>query len=173
MKKPRCLTIVLILSAAVMFTACGKITGVTGNPSDKSAKPQDNLAEIYRIALDSFMPLDEALNHDMKYIAIDGDTLKNIDKDGKNSIMDYFKKYNVDVMDASLEDLKEKGLFNKGRGIDGILLSISEIKVESDDRVMVEGSKYRSPLGAIGVECVIVYKDDKWQLENSKITWIS
>lgn len=128
----------------------------------------------YIAALDSFMPLDEGLNGGMKYIAVDGSTLEHLSGSDRKEVLRYFEKYGVKVMDASLEKLKEMGLFNeKSLSLDGILLSIKKVDINSRDKIIIEGSKYRSGLGAIGVKCALVYKDGKWQVENAGITWIS
>jgi len=135
--------------------------------------PNKNLAEIYSLALDSFMPLDKGLNHDMKFIAIDTSTLKEATGDDKKQVLDYFKKYGVEVLDASLEELKERGLFEeKKMALDGILLRIKSIDVKLD-MVTIEGSKYRSGTGAIDVISTLIYKAGKWQLKEAEMTWIS
>jgi len=132
-----------------------------------------NLAEIYILALDSFMPLDKGLNHDMKFIAIDTRTLEEATGEDKKQVLDYFKKYGVDVLDASLEELKEQGLFDEKKMVlDGILLRVKNIDVKPD-MVTIEGSKYRSGNGAIGVISTLIYKEGKWQLKEAKMAWIS
>ncbi|KAF1085011.1 hypothetical protein SPSYN_01147 [Sporotomaculum syntrophicum] len=63
----------------------------------------------------------------MEYIAIDMTGL-NISAQDKTTILDYFKKCKVTVIEASFDDLKQKGLFDeKSLTLDGILLSIKKL----------------------------------------------
>ncbi|WP_423336442.1 hypothetical protein [Neobacillus sp. 19] len=47
------------------------------------------------------------------------------------------------------------------------------MKYKFFNNVFFEGSKYRSAKGAIGVESTIYFKEGKWQIKESKETWIS
>ncbi|MDF2039900.1 hypothetical protein P2R12_23450 [Cytobacillus oceanisediminis] len=78
-------------------------------------------------------------------------------------------------MDASLDQLKERGLYNEEEmGLEeGVLLRIENMKYKLLNNVYFEGSKYRSAKGAIGVESTIHFKEGKWQVKESKETWIS
>lgn len=133
-----------------------------------------NLTDVYCSALDSFMPLDNGLNYDMQYISIDGSSLKYLQDNQIDEVLKYFKKYNVKVMNASFDVLKQKGLFNEKKLIlDGLLLSVKDINIISSTYIIIEGSKYRSGDGAIGVRCALKYKDGKWNVEKADIMWIS
>lgn len=133
-----------------------------------------SLVDVYSVALDSFMPLDEGINGDMKFIAIEGNTLKYLQTDKRNNVLKNFEKYKVKVMDASLEELKKMGLFNeKQLYLEGILLSVEDITILSDKEIVVEGSKYRSGDGAIGVKCTLKYQNGNWEVDKAGITWKS
>jgi hypothetical protein len=133
-----------------------------------------NLTDVYCVALDSFMPLDNGLNYEMQYISIDGSSLKYLQDNQIDEVLKYFKKYNVKVINASFDVLKEKGLFNEKKLVlDGLLLSVKDINIISNTYIIVEGSKYRSGDGAIGVKCALKYKDGKWNVEKADIMWIS
>lgn len=138
-------------------------------------EPKEHLGEIYSVALDSIMEQDEALNSDMEYIAIDMSNFEEVDENDKKEIINYFKeKYKVDVMDATLEQLKEKGLYNSDTmALNGILLRIEKVEFKFNNNVFFEGSKYRSGLGAVGVEVTVHYKDNQWKSKEAKMTWIS
>lgn len=64
-------------------------------------------------------------------------------------------------MDASLDQLEEKGLFNTDTiGLEkGVLLKIENIKYKLFNKIFFEGSKYRSAKGAIGVDGTIHFKE--------------
>ncbi len=156
-------SILLILS--LFLTACN--IGVD---------PKEHLGEIYSVALDSIMEKDEALSSEMKFIAID---MSNFD-DGlsakdKEAIITFFKdKYKVDVMEATFDELKEKGFYDPEKmSLTGVLLRIEKMDFKWNHNVFFEGSKFRSGLGAIGVEGTVHYKDGTWQMKESKETWIS
>lgn len=138
-------------------------------------EPKEHLGEIYTVALDSIMEQDEALSSEMKYIAIDMSNFDDVDEDSKKEILSYFKeKYKVDVMDATFEQLKEKGLYNQDTlSLDGVLLRVEKVEFKVNDNIFFEGSKYRSGLGAVGVEVTVHHKDNKWKAKEVKQTWIS
>jgi hypothetical protein len=144
--------------------------------SDIFNKEEENksysLAKLYCIALDSFIPVDKGLNRDMEYIAIDIETLEITDLKAKNYIKEYFSKYNVPVIFESFESLKAKGKVGELNSLEGILLSIKNKKI-SEKKAIIEGSKFRSGIGAIGMHCKLVYKDGKWELTESRMSWIS
>ena len=51
-------------------------------------------------------------------------------------------------------------------------LRMEKVDVTST-KVVFTGSKYRSGLGAIGMEVTVQKKDGKWQVTESKMIWIS
>ena len=138
-------------------------------------EPKEHLGEIYTVALDSIMEQDKALSSEMKYIAIDMSNFDDVDEDSKKEILNYFKeKYKVDVIDATFEQLKEKGLYNRDTmSLDGVLLRIEKVEFKVNDDIFFEGSKYRSGLGAVGVEVTVHHKDNNWKVKEVKQTWIS
>jgi hypothetical protein len=142
---------------------------------NNGVNPKDHLGEIYSIALDNIMNYDEELSSDMKFIAIDMSKFDELGEKDKKEILNYFKdKYKVDVMDATFEELKEKGYYDSDKkGLDGVLLKISKVDFKFNNNIFFEGSKNRSSLGAVGVENTVHYKDGKWQIKVSKETWVS
>lgn len=140
----------------------------------KEVNLDQQMGEIYNVALESLMELDKGLNGGMEYIAIDMSNLDLSDND-RAEIMDFLKnKYNVDVKSATYEELKEQGLYNpENMVLDGVLLKIEKVDFKDNNDVQFELSKYRAPLGAIGLEVVVHYKDGKWQIKEKNNTWIS
>ena len=138
-------------------------------------EPKEHLGEIYSVALDSIMEQDEVLSKDMEYIAIDMSNFNEVDESDKDVILSHFKeKYNVEVMDATLEELTEKGLYNPDTFVlDGVLLKIKKVSFKGNNTIFFDGSKYRAGDGGIGVEVIIHYKDNKWKAKEVKKTWIS
>lgn len=137
--------------------------------------PKEHLSEIYTLALDVFMEEDAALNSDMAFIAIDMSNFNELADDDKEAILNYFEdKYDVEVMDATFEELQEMGLFDQDEMVlDGVLLSLETVTFKFNNHIFFEGSKYRSALGAVGGEVTVHYKNNEWKVKESKMTWIS
>ncbi|WP_201004155.1 peptide ABC transporter substrate-binding protein [Paenibacillus glycanilyticus] len=151
----------LILPSVMLATACTK------------TKPTKDMGELYSLALDAYMPIDEGLNGNMKYIAIDMSTFKDLDNTDKKQILLYLNKYNVEVIEATYDQLKSKGLFNpQTKVFDGVLLRVEKTEI-SNKKFVVEGSKFRSGDGAIGTKVIVEYINGKWQVTKADGTWIS
>ena len=151
----------------------GLLSACNSNTELKESK--EPLVEIYSIALDTIMAEDGALNSDMEFIAIDMSNFEDLDESDKEEILSYFKKkYKVSVMDATFEQLKEKGLYNfSTMALDGVLLRIEKVDFESNNEIVFQGSKYRASEGAIGIEFRVHYKDDKWEAKEVRLLRIS
>ncbi|KOO42787.1 hypothetical protein [Priestia koreensis] len=137
--------------------------------------PKDHLGEIYTVVLDSIMKEDKSLNSDMEFIAIDMSSFNEVNGDDKKVILSYFRdKYNVDVMNATMDKLKDQGYYNQDTmSLDGVLLKIEKIEVKFNNSVLIQASKFRSGKGAIGVESKVHYKDGKWKIKESNEIWAS
>jgi hypothetical protein len=151
----------LALLSVMLATACS------------NTMPKKDIGELYSLALDAYIPIDEGLNGGMKYIAIDMSNFKDLDNTDKEQILKHFNKYNVEVMEATYEQLKAKGLYDpKTMVLNGILLRVEKTE-NSNKKFVVEGSKYRSGLGANGTKIVVELKNDKWQVTKADTTWES
>ncbi|WP_232697578.1 peptide ABC transporter substrate-binding protein [Brevibacillus daliensis] len=135
--------------------------------------PTTDMGELYSLALDAYMPIDEGLNDGIEYIAIDMSNFVDLDQGDKEQILKHFEKFNVEVMEATLEQLKTKGLYDPETGsLDGLLLRVENTEIHGN-KMIVDGSKYRSGDGAIGLKVVVVNKEGSWQVVNAVSTWIS
>jgi len=132
------------------------------------------LADIYSTAFDALMEEDKSLNDNMAYIAIDLSTFEDLNETAKLEILDYFaNEYDIDVMDATFEMLREKGYFNEeALALDGVLLRKEKVDI-SNTKVVFTGSKYRSGKGAIGMEVTLRKKGGEWVVTKSKLNWIA
>lgn len=111
------------------------------------------------------MTLDEGLNSNMEYIAVNFNA--NINNENKENILKYLERYDVDVMESSLKELREKGLSDELGNLKGILLTIDDIKVESVNKIIIKASKYRSGIGAISGEWTLTNENGTWKIESS------
>lgn len=151
----------LVLLCVMLSTACS------------NSNPTKDMGELYSLALDAYMPIDEGLNGGIEYIAIDMSNFEDIDETDKEQILKYFDKYNVEVMEATYEQLKDKELYDpQTLVLNGVLLRVEKIEI-SKKQVVIEGSKYRAGDGAIGTKVIVEYKNGKWQVTKADSTWIS
>ncbi len=129
--------------------------------------------QIYSAALDAIMPLEDSLNQNMTYIAIDTDTLVDATDEDIANIIDHLTKYNVEVIEASFDTLKSKDMVKDGNTLEGVLLKISSVKIISEDKIEIIGSKYKSGIAAVGVKCELINDAGEWIVESSEIIWMS
>lgn len=135
-----------------------------------STKETPDWVAIYHEAFTEVMAMDEGLNGDMTYIAIDDTSMSLTDED-LQELMERMSAYGVEVIHASYESLKEDGKTDEWGGLSGILLSVDAAEVSDDIVFMV--TKYRSGLGAIGVRCTFVPDKDGYKLKEAVMEWIS
>lgn len=147
------------------------------NELDIKILKSDKIASMYETMLDEIWKEDEALNSDAEFICIDFENLKKIDnknnseftsiEDGtKQNILTYAKKYHEIVIANSMEELKEKGLFNEETmSLKGVLIYIDEIEEISENKAIISMVKYRSGLGAIFSKYELTFKDEKWEIK--------
>lgn len=136
-------------------------------------EPKDRLEEISRIALDSIIKEDRSIK-DIKYISIETEKL-DLNKNEKAKLREYFKKYNKRVVSLSMSDLKRVGLFNyfdwdiSG----GVLISIDEVKVRTNEKVIIKVSTFKAGLGGSGYLCTLEFINGEWKLVSKDFLWIA
>ncbi|QNK57101.1 hypothetical protein [Paenibacillus sp. PAMC21692] len=148
----------------------GQCIDISGETDDSD--PERDMGEIYQLALDAYLPLWKGLIDDMKYIAIDMSNLTDLSDKDKKQILEYFSKYNVDIIDSNLEQLEEKGLVKDASSIDGVLLRVESTEI-LENKVTIKGSVYKSAKGAIGTLVEVEFLNGKWQVTKANDTWIS
>lgn len=157
----------------------------------KSDPPQVNYAkieevknytvEMYKKILDDLLNQDSAINEGAKFIAIDftnflayhkdrydgSSQLRNLSTNEKNQLLDYCKKYNENVIEATMEKLKEKGYFNeKNMYLQGILITVTNTEKVEFDKAILSLQKYRGGLAAVFPKYELTLVDnDYWNLQ--------
>lgn len=155
----------LPLLIAIWFTAC-----------NQEQHTNVDLGSVYSHALDSIMVKDEALNSEMQFIALDLTIVKELSEDDKKEIKRFLRdKYEVEVIEATLKELKDKGMYNsKTMVLHGVLLKVEKAKFTSHNKAFeFEGSKYRAGNGAVGVKGKLRYVDGRWQPFEVQELWVS
>ncbi|MNJ52649.1 hypothetical protein D3C77_479950 [compost metagenome] len=129
--------------------------------------------QLYGLAFEAMMPIDEALNENMKYIAIDFSELSHLTEQDKQYIEDYMGKFLVEVKNATFEQFEESEDFrDNGMVLDGVLLKVDKVEI-SEHGAVIEGSKYRSGNGAIGVSIQLTLENGAWKVSEANTTWVS
>lgn len=132
-----------------------------------------DMRDIYTLILDAILTVHPGHQNGTAFIAIDMSNFTGVDADDKQRILDHFREYGVDVLEATFDQLVEKGLYDSERmALTGILLRIGELAV-SDTTIVATGSVYHSAKGAHGLEVTVERKDGQWQVTMVEETWIS
>ncbi len=137
--------------------------------------------EMYKKILDDLINQDSAINEGAKFIAIDftnflayhkdeydGSTqLRNLSPNEKKQLLDYCKKYNENVIEATMEELKEKGYYDeKNMYLQGILIKVNETEKIEFDKAILSLQKYRGGLAAVFSKYELTLVDnDYWTLQ--------
>lgn len=137
--------------------------------------------EMYKKILDDLINQDSAINEDAEFIAIDftkflayhkdrhdgGSQLRSLSPNEKKELLEYCKKYNENVIEATMEELKEKGYFDqKNLYLQGILITATDIEKIEFDKAVLSLEKYRGGLAAVFPEYELTLVDnDYWELK--------
>ncbi|MUG46354.1 hypothetical protein [Paenibacillus woosongensis] len=152
--------------------------GETENDQDTTSNPEadGSAGQLYGLVFEAMMPIDEALNEDLKYIAIDFSVLTQLTEEDKQYIEEYISsRFAAPVRDATFEQLKESegdDFTVNGMVLSGVLLQIDKVEI-SEHGAVIEGMKYRSGNGAVGIAIQLELKDGAWKVIEATNTWIS
>jgi hypothetical protein len=156
-----------ISAAAVMLliiAATGCCAGAKGGVQTGGA---------YYAVFNELFSDDSALNHEIKYIAVDMSRSKAVDNSDFIAYMANFcDKEGYTLLEDGYDGLVEKGLITELYFEDGVIISFDDVSL-SDDKLCTNASKWRSGLGAIGAEYTVEYKDGEWTITNEQGMWIS
>ncbi|MBP7223121.1 MAG: hypothetical protein KBA50_07720 [Sedimentibacter sp.] len=127
----------------------------------------------YSLVIDKLYNEDSALNHEIKYIAVDTSLIKNLSEEQKSALLKEVEKYGFEVLDMTIEELKEEGYIEDLFFKEGILFKLEDEPIGGNS-ILMNVSKWRSGLGAIGYDDLKVkYKNGKWQITDLGRAWIS
>ncbi|MBO8157547.1 MAG: hypothetical protein H0Z32_13955 [Bacillaceae bacterium] len=157
----------------MFITVLGILLGGCG--TDHGGSPESDLSGMYISAFEELIQQDSGLNYPMNFISFDFTELE-LSQAEKERIMDYFEaEYEAEIMEKDLEQLQDEGYFNKEKLMleEGFLLSIKKVEKLSKGHYKVEGEKYRSGLGAIGLAIEVQKNNGSWEVSDSTYLWIS
>jgi Ca-activated chloride channel family protein len=127
----------------------------------------------YTAVIDKLYNEDEALNSDIKYIAVDTSLINYLSDNQKLILLKDLEKYGYTVLDMTFEELEKEGYIEDLYFKEGILFKLED-KTMNKNSITMDVSKWRSGLGAIGYDDLkAVYKNGKWEVTKTGNAWIS
>lgn len=132
-----------------------------------------DMVGAYTTVIDKLYNEDTALNHDIKYIAVDTSLIKNLSDEQKSVLLKEIENYGYIVLDMTFEELEKQGYIEDLYFKEGILFKVEDIS-KSGNSITMDVSKWRSGLGAIGYnDLVVKYRNGKWEVIKTGSSWIS
>ena len=135
------------------------------------------LAEAYFLVFQYLFEADPALNHEIKYIALDLSEIKFQAQDVLIRLVeDFCAEFGFTLLLNDFEGLREKGYITfdplPPRFQDGIIISFQDITL-TDDTLVTKAEKWRSGRGAIGSTFTVEKTDGTWELLPLESMWAS
>lgn len=151
-------------------------TATNGNaqPETLSDEMNGSAGQLYAITFEAMMELEEALNDEMNYIAVDLSEMTQLTEDDKTYIIKHLQSFGTEIRDRTLEQLiqEEKPDQDLPAALKGVLLRINKVEI-TEDSARIEGSKYRSGTGAVGARITLKLEQGAWKLADSEMIRIS
>lgn len=152
-----------------MFIILFVLGCTTDNETGESADPID----AYLLVIDMLYEDDPALNHNIRYLAIDTTNMTNLTEEDKDILLEELEKYGHTVLNMTYYELEEEGYIEDLYFKEGILIRIED-EVMEDNIVKMNASKWKSGLGAIGYDGMTVeYNGEIWEITGVVSNWIS
>ena len=147
------------------------------NGSDKPKALHEEMngsaGQLYAMTFEAMMKLDEALNHEMDYIAVDLSEMTQLTEDDKTYIINHLQSFGTEIRDRTLEQLiEEENPDQNSPTLKGVLLRVDKVEI-TEDSARIEGSKFRSGTGAVGARITLKLEQGTWKLADSEMIWIS
>jgi Ca-activated chloride channel family protein len=151
---------ILLIIIFVMISGC-------------TAKEAPDGAGAYEAAIDKLYNEDEALNMNIKYLAVDTTKMKNLTEESKKTFLKKLEKYGLTVLDTTSVELEKNGYIKDTNFEEGILFELEDEQMKNNT-IKMDVSKFRSGMGAIGYEGMeLKYRNGKWKIKKSGSPWIS
>lgn len=126
------------------------------------------LIDAYILAYDAIYNGDSEPKKDFIILDMESNYFVDTNYEERQKLVEHFNKYNKQVLNASLFKLKEIGL-TKENGtiiINGDLLTITNVYSNSEENLIIEGTKYYSSLAAYSYRITLKNDNGKWKIEN-------
>lgn len=141
-------------------------------------KKSDKIVALYKTIIDDIVESQNGIYSNDKYISLDVKSLKapslektaeysSLTEEEQNELLEYCEKYNKEVKNLSMEELKEQG-FNKGDDtfieLEGALLGVLEIEQLTENKAVITFQSFHTGLGAVMPKYELKYKNGKWDI---------
>lgn len=137
------------------------------------SKEELDMVWAYTTVIDKLYNEDTALNSDIKYIAVDTSLIKNLSDEQMSILLKKVEDYGYIVLDMTFKELEEQGYIDDLYFKEGILFKLEDVS-KSKNSIIMDVSKWRSGLGAIGYDDLVVkYQNGKWEVKKTGSAWIS
>ena len=138
----------------------------------------NTLYKAYYLVARKLFDMDTGLNNDIKLIGIDMAGVQDSErKQLKNLLLMWVNDINLKPYFATYEELVTMGFIvtepiEEAGFKDGVLIQFAESSFKNDT-LIVNASKYRWPLGAVGAEFTVHFKDGAWTVGEPEMVWMS
>ena len=161
------MTVLSVILSLLVLTAACSTQAPTSEGSDAAQ------AEAYFLIFQEMFPSDSALNHEIKYIALDLSEARLETPDSFTRLMEEFcAESEYTLLLDTIDGLTEKGYIKDLYFEEGIVISFKDRKL-TDNQLITEAMKWRSGLGAIGAAYTAEKKNGAWEITKTENEWIS
>lgn len=138
-------------------------------------EPHPRIIDAFILAYDAMYKAPDNFNKDYIILDMDSSDFAETTYEDRKKMMEYFKKYNKTVLNASIFRLKEIGLADSygSLKINGLLLMFKCIKPNNSSGIIIEGIKYVSPTAANLYDIYLEVENNKWVLKSIKSTGVA
>jgi hypothetical protein len=161
-------------SAVIYYDGEGLVERITIHTGENDPQISDTTYETFRQVILKLYRDDPGLNQDIDYIAIDTTNIPTlIMAQLIPAMQDWANEHGWTLLDDTYESLTQKGYISWDMGFEKGLLFRFENVIITDSKVIMNVTKYRAPLGAIGGKYIARLMDGEWILEEPTEFWIS
>ncbi|WP_160673401.1 hypothetical protein [Clostridium sp. C8-1-8] len=142
--------------------------------SQRNTNPR--IIDAFILAYDAMYSEDKDLSHHNNII-LDMESVYFTDTthEEREKAIDYFKKYNKQLLNASLFKLQQIGLASDmGQlKLDGVLLMMTEVSADIPDGIIIRGYKWRGPIAAREYKIRLKVIDGNWKVVEVKLLGVA
>ncbi len=130
--------------------------------------------EAYLVVIDHLLENRRIAISTRKYLSIDISKLPDFTSSAKERLFSELEKYNLQLFDKTYEELKAEGYAESGWSFpNGIFIILQDIRLKGEI-ITLDAAIYLDQLNAYGLDDFDVsWKDSRWQITRTNITWVA
>lgn len=118
----------------------------------------------HMIVIDELMDHSQGLESGARYLAVDTTLMTSLDASGKARLMDWLRKFGLEVVAMSRAELEAKGMIRNLHFEDGLLIEISTRKA-SRNALTLDAQVWRSGAAGVAMKGLqVAYANGQWQI---------